>query len=510
MKLPHHISRSFALGLIISLIALTPTILSGQTKDGALHLPDDFSTPYVEITKIEITGNKRTKEKIIIRELDFKQGDSLAVGIHKSAYAVGKGQKRFSRTDSSEVSLRLRYSRENIINTKLFLMVDLYLEEIEDDNYKLKINVQERWYFWAFPILQLDYPNFNDWLRDPDLSNLTMGLFASHNNLWGLGHQASVKAYGGSSQGVALGYLVPWVGDGQKIGLLLGGGWRRSSVVEYGSLENERQMSFEEGSTQNFHFVSTLKFRPSLYNYAKVRLTASNVSMTDSLYSLTLDESIASYLPANLQNIYFMTLYMDYLYDSRNSHTYPLKGSYFKGFVEKQGLGIIGHDVDYFNYGVDMHFYQEINDRWYVAEMFKLLTSSGENIPYYFKQNLTSGDDFIRGYDLYALRGDNMYYFRSNLKYNVIKPAVKKARKEKDKDSQFKNVPYAFYLNLIADVGYMRDNKYGQYNPYNNKMLYSWGLGIDFVTYYDMVLRFEYVFTNIQSHGFFFGFGMPI
>ncbi len=53
----------------------------------------------------------------------------------------------------------------------------------------------------------------------------------------------------------------------------------------------------------------------------------------------------------------------------------------------------------------------------------------------------------------YALRGDNMYYFRSNLKYNVIKPAVKKARKEKDKDSKFKNVPYAFYLNLIADVG---------------------------------------------------------
>ncbi len=49
-----------------------------------------------------------------------------------------------------------------------------------------------------------------------------------------------------------------------------------------------------------------------------------------------------------------------------------------------------------------------------------------------------------------------------------------------------------------------------QYNPYNNKMLYSWGLGLDFVTYYDLVVRFEYVFTNIHSHGFFFGFGMPI
>ena len=52
----------------------------------------------------------------------------------------------------------------------------------------------------------------------------------SHNNLWGLGHQASFKGYFGSSQGIGLGYLVPWVGDGQKIGLLLGGTWRQSSV----------------------------------------------------------------------------------------------------------------------------------------------------------------------------------------------------------------------------------------------------------------------------------------
>ncbi len=101
-----------------------------------------------------------------------------------------------------------------------------------------------------------------------------------------------------------------------------------------------------------------------------------------------------------MQIVSYMSLYIDYLYDSRNSHSYPLNGSYLKGFVEKQGLGIIGHDVDYFNYGVDMHFYQKLNDRWYTAEMFKLLSSSGENIPYYFKQNLTSGDDFIRGYDL--------------------------------------------------------------------------------------------------------------
>jgi hypothetical protein len=337
-----------------------------------------------------------------------------------------------------------------------------------------------------------------------------MGIFTSHNNLWGLGHQASFMGYLGSSQGAGLGYYIPWVGQGQKLGLLLGARYRNSTVVEYGSLDNERQLIFDEGSMKDYVFVATLTARPGLYNYSNVILSANHVEISDSLNRLTQVESVAPYLPEGEQSVDYLNLYIEYKYDSRNSHAYPLKGNYFKGFVNKIGMGILSHDVDYFYYGVDMHFYQTLSDRWYTAEMFKFVTSSSENIPYHFKQNLTSRIDFIRGYDYYALRGDEMYYFRSNLKYNVIKPNVMKARNEKHKDGKFRNLPYAFYLNFIADVAYMKDNFYGEYNPYNNKALYSWGLGLDFVTYYDMVLRFEYVFTNINSHGFFFGFGMPI
>ncbi len=56
----------------------------------------------------------------------------------------------------------------------------------------------------------------------------------------------------------------------------------------------------------------------------------------------------------------------------------------------------------------------------------------------------------------------------------------------------------------------MYDPFYKEYNQYNNKLLFSWGLGVDVVSYYDLVLRFEYAFTSFGSHGFFFGFGMPI
>ena len=205
MKIFLKIPRTVLSGLMIIIISLIPFLLQAQTDDGELHLPDSFFEPYIKISQIEVTGNERTKEKIIIRELDFNSGDSLYTMMDRVDYAFGSGQKRISRTDSSEVSLRMKYSRENIINTKLFLEADLYLEQMEGGEYKLRINVKERWYFWAFPILQLDYPNFNDWLKEPDLSLLTMGLFTSHNNLWGLGHQVSFKGYLGSSEGIALG-----------------------------------------------------------------------------------------------------------------------------------------------------------------------------------------------------------------------------------------------------------------------------------------------------------------
>ncbi len=509
-------------GFLISVLLITLCLseIHAQTKDGDIHLPEAFTAAYIRVSEIEVTGNKRTKDRIITRELDFQMTDSLATFEgDKSANNI-LSHKRFSLKDSSELVKRMKYSRENIINTKLFLNVDLTLEEVSGQDYKLKIHVQERWYFWPFPIIQLDYPNFNDWLTKEDKSfkDFTQGLFMSHNNLWGLSHQGSIVGYLGSSQGVGLGYYIPWIGKGQKIGLRIGALYRNSTVVEYGSLGmdmdgiegNERQMIFDEGSLKQYDFLTTITLRPGLYNYGKIRLTASHMQISDSLYNLTLNEDLASFLPEGMKDATYMNLYIEYAYDTRNSRTYPLNGTYMKGFVDKRGMGIIGHDVDYFYYGVDFHFYQQLSKKWYVAEMLKFVNSSSENIPYFFKQNLHSREDFIRGYDYYALRGDQMYYFRSNVKYELVKPRIKPARKEKHKDSQFRNLPYAFYLNTFADVAFLRDNFYGDVNPLNNRFLYSWGVGIDFITYYDMVLRFEYAFSIIGKHGFYFGFGFPV
>jgi hypothetical protein len=73
---------------------------------------------------------------------------------------------------------------------------------------------------------------------------------------------------------------------------------------------------------------------------------------------------------------------------------------------------------------------------------------------------------------------------------------------------QFSYVPIALYLKAYFDWGYV--NNYTRYDELgintrlSNRFLGGAGMGIDLVTMYDNVFRFEYTFTREGTHGFFF------
>ena len=71
---------------------------------------------------------------------------------------------------------------------------------------------------------------------------------------------------------------------------------------------------------------------------------------------------------------------------------------------------------------------------------------------------------------------------------------------------QFNRIPVEVYSNLFFDAGYVSDRS-GIYKNYNNtlisKMMYSYGIGIDFVTYYDKVCRLDYSLNALGESGLF-------
>ena len=71
---------------------------------------------------------------------------------------------------------------------------------------------------------------------------------------------------------------------------------------------------------------------------------------------------------------------------------------------------------------------------------------------------------------------------------------------------KFATIPFAIYLNAYGDAGYVEDTRYQQHNSLTNSWLYGCGAGIDLVTYYDLVFRFEYSVNKFGESGIFIHF----
>jgi len=125
---------------------------------------------------------------------------------------------------------------------------------------------------------------------------------------------------------------------------------------------------------------------------------------------------------------------------------------------------------------------------------------------------LTTGFGFnsmnIRGYELYAIDGQRLGVIKSNFKFEIIPRRVHNI--SWIKTEKFSKVFYALYANLFFDMGYANDKLYYKNNPLTNQLLFGTGLGIDFITYYDLVFRFEFSVNKQGETGFRIGLIAPI
>jgi hypothetical protein len=66
----------------------------------------------------------------------------------------------------------------------------------------------------------------------------------------------------------------------------------------------------------------------------------------------------------------------------------------------------------------------------------------------------------------------------------------------------YDRIPFRVYAKAFTDVGYAF-NKMARENSLTNRMLYTTGLGVDIVTFYDFVFRVDYSFNQLGQNGLF-------
>ncbi|HOS47496.1 MAG TPA: POTRA domain-containing protein [Bacteroidia bacterium] len=433
------------------------------------------------IDRIIITGNNKTKEHIITRELLFHEGDTLPKYVLETS---------------------IEKSRENLMNIGLFNFVDIKYFQGIGEHTDVHIQVTERWYLWPMPIFEIADRNFNEWFSKKDLSRTNYGMYVRQENFRGRDEILQVQFLLGYSQRLGLAYTIPYINRKQNLGFTAGVFTTRNHEIAYNTYQNK--LLFYKDPDRYVRrdlsaFVRVTK-RNGLYQYFNTTFEYKKVSTVDTVLEMNND----FFIDGKTQQQY-LSIGWNFRLDKRDYQAYAQRGYLFEADIYKTGFGLLKNEPHLIGLSLAFRKYQPIAQRFNISGMVKGRVVQRDDAPYSNQRALGYGNDYIRGYDYYVMNGQNFALFRSNFKYTLMPTKVYKA--PIIRSDKFRLIPVSMYLNAFFDAGYVSDRQYAEFNPLNNSWQYSYGIGYDYVTYYDLVFRFEFAINRLNESGLFFHIG---
>jgi len=437
---------------------------------------------YVVVKEVKVIGNKTTKTSIMLREIPFSIYDTI---------------------QAKNLISELERVKNNLLNTSLFNFVTVDPVYFDDQNISIFITVEERWYWWPIPIFEIQESNFNTWWLDKDLDKANYGLFLSKQNFRGRKETLSFILQGGYTEKAGVQYVAPYVNKKKTNGLNGQFSYSRNREISYAVSNNVRDFLRSEDKYIQKEINSTIGYelRPKLYNKYNFNIGYSDVSVSDSLLYFN-----DNYLFNGENQMRYFSLNYSFKWDKRDVKNYPTVGSYFDFKLFKDGLGILSGLNSFFMTSHLKKFWQ-LSERFYFASSIKTKFTVNES-PYYLQGGFVFGNDLVRGYELYVVNGENYGLTKLQLRYSVLKNKVFNVRAIQFE--QFKRIPLNIYLGAYFDAGYanLKNNQHN--NTLSNTVLCGGGVSLDFVSYYDLVLRVEYSINRLNEKGLFLHFIAPI
>lgn len=451
-----------------------------------LHGQDISTNPpehQVYINDVLIEGNKITKRNIFLRELVFSIGDSL---------------------EEKQLKPAFEKSRENLLNLSIFNFVTIESQHVSEKEVNVIIKVTERWYIWPTPIFEHGDRNLSAFLKEPQWNKLNYGVWLKWNNFRGRNELLNARVRLGYKEQYVLQYEKPNIGPGENHKIFVSYSLLRQHRVNYISLENMPVYFTDE---DKYAYNSTDAFvayayRPELYSRHRIRLHYVNDWISDTVASLNPELFGNDFTRHKLFKIDYV-----YNYDNRDSKVYPLEGQAYKIKLQRLGLGII-QDYPYGSWEAEaaLFYHRKIADRFYFTEVSKGKLASNKDVPLSQKQALGYTEN-LTAYDSYVIDGTDYIVNKIIFRYQLLKPHEFTFPLLKAK--QFSKAYFGIYLNYLADIGYVNNKVNIPSNTMVNKLQYSTGIGIDFVTYYDKVFGIEYAINRYGTTGFFFHIATP-
>lgn len=445
------------------------------------NLPDSAYRP-VRINRILIIGNRITREHIILRELSLKPGDTV------NYYLLPDMLSR---------------DKNKLFNLHLFHSTDIRMLELEPGLMDLLVEVNERWFTFPVPRFQLSDRNFNEWWENynHDFKRVNYGLRLYQYNMRGRNETLLLTAQFGYVKRFELTYQIPYFDRKQKQGLILETDYIDNKNLAVQTLNHKLDFLEMRSLLRNTRGLAlTYTYRNSFYYQHRikygVRLTriADTVALINPNY-LGIENGLS-------QRYDYLTY--QFVADRRDVIAYPLKGHYLLAQLQQNGLLDKRH-LNLLSGSLSVAGFADLGHNWYLSNFSHTYWSNRRHIPYFNYGSMGYNKIFVRGYEIYVIEGPWYFLNKTTLKKRIFSRSW---QWENMPISQFKYVPLSIFLKAYADFGYVRN--YPLYNQLQinqqlaNTWLYGAGFGLDLVSSYDVVLRFEYSFNAEGRSGFFF------
>lgn len=440
---------------------------------------------YIVIDSIQVTGHEKTRTKNILRELDFRIGDTLQM---------------------ANLAEAVEQNRLLLMSTGLFSVVEISTENTAITKTIIKVKVEESWYLYPFLNIEIGDRNFNVWWvqQNHALNRLNYNFQVSHRNL--TGRRDLLKGYVqfGYEPKFQISYNLPYFNEKQTLGFR--GDIFYAQAKEWGldTESNVLSLTSNQDSVmiRRLRLTAGLRYQKGVFSKQEAELRFHQHQISD----FAADYNPDFFLDGKTLQRYFALTYT-FTTDYRDFKPYPLKGYFFSASINKEGFGIF-KDINTLYVEPTFAYYQPLSKRFSAAVNIRGKASILRNqAPYFNNRSLGYRPDYMRGYEYYVVDGMDYVMMRASLRFQWLDKNLSINKKKKDKQRQY--FPLKIYSTIFHDEAFVNNPFYADSNTFANRHLWSVGMGLNLLIYNDFLMRIEYTLNHTGEHQPYLHFDLP-
>ena len=424
------------------------------------------------VDSVRIEGNRLTKPFVIYREVLLKK-DSI-----------------YNSKDLDDMVLN---SKNLLINTNLFITVDVDWVEVKPNHVVVNVVIREKWYIWPIPLVQLADRNFKQWANlNYKANRINYGVYLFIYNYRGRNETLKFTIINGYTRHYGIQYIVPFLDKTGKLGLDVSTSYKKNSEIWYLTRNDSLQFfsDLEKKLIERSETKVALITRRNNFATERLELEYNLVKVNDTILEIN-----PAFLLSGTKQKEIFVRHVFHL-EKRDNRFYPLIGFYFRNEL---ALGSIQGDtssIELLKESVEYGVYKKVYKKVYLSGFVKAKFSN-QAIPFIPYNNYKSFGykDFVRGYEQYVMDGSAFTLAKFNVKYALLHQYMLRTPVKIRKKNFL--LPTGIYFNSYADWGKVWNDQWqGSSYTYNNTLintnLFGYGVGTDILFLNDRIFRFEY------------------